>query len=174
MVTETKTYNESNATTVALLASPAKQRFGGYGTGFAQFVAIAAQFALIAVAIEHWHLESQVLARLVWLAFAGFIVHHLLPRRYRLPFFAILSLVAVITAAGHIGPNVVSGWIHGKSTAGSMLYHLLPGIALIAVGMGLIGTCHLPVRFGVRVGLIAAIGAGLAVLRAHSQWLPDV
>src|ERR1043166_312510 len=121
MFTEAKTYSESNATTIGPVASPTKQRFAGYGTVFAQFVAIAAQFALIAVAIEHWHLESQVLARLVWLAFAGFIVHHLLPRRYRLPFFAILSLVAVITAAGHIGPNVVSGGIHGKSTTGRML-----------------------------------------------------
>ena len=63
----------------------------------AQFVAIVVQFGLIVVVLDFWQLESQLLARVMWLAFAGFIIHHLLPVRFRLPFFAMLSLVAVIT-----------------------------------------------------------------------------
>ena len=57
---------------------------------------------------------------------------------------------------------------------GSILYHLVPGLTLIGIGLGLIGICHLPIRFGARVALIAIVGAGLAFLRAHSQWFPDV
>ena len=45
---------------------------------------------------------------------------------------------------------------------------------MIGIGLGLIGLCHLPIRFGARVGLVAVAGAGLAFLRAHSQWFPDV
>ena len=140
----------------------------------AQFVAIVVQFGLIVVAVDFWQLESQLLARVMWLAFAGFIIHHLLPVRFRLPFFAMLSLVAVITAVGHFGPNVIARWMHGKGTLNGLLYQLVPGVTLVGIGLGLIGLCHLPIRFGARVGLVAIAGAGLAFLRAHSQWFPDV
>ena len=140
----------------------------------AQFVAIVVQFGLIVVALDFWQLESQLLARVMWLAFAGFIIHHLLPVRFRLPFFAMLSLVAVITAVGHFGPNVIASWMHGKETLNGLLYHLVPGVTLVGIGLGLIGLCHLPIRFGARVGLVGIAGAGLAFLRAHSQWFPDV
>jgi hypothetical protein len=138
------------------------------------FVAIVAQFALIVMVVDYWQLESQLLSRLMWLAFVGFIIHHLLPLRFRLPFFATLSLVAVITGVGHLGPNVGTAWLTGKITTSGFLYHLIPGLTLICIGLGLIGVCHLPIRFGARVGLVALIGAGLAFFRAHSQWFPDV
>ena len=121
----------------------------------AQFVAIVVQFGLIVVALDFWQLESQLLARVMWLAFAGFIIHHLLPVRFRLPFFAMLSLVAVITAVGHFGPNVIASWMHGKITLNGLLYHFVPGVTLVGIGLGLIGLCHLPIRFGARVGLVA-------------------
>ena len=138
------------------------------------FLAIVAQFGLIVMVVGYWQLESLPLARLMALAFAGFMIHHLLPLRFRLPFFAMLSLVAVITAVGHFGPNVIASWMHGKNTLNGLLYHLVPGVALVGIGLGLIGLCHLPIRFGARVGLVAVAGAGLAFLRAHSQWFPDV
>jgi hypothetical protein len=140
----------------------------------APFFAIVAQFALIVMVVDYWQLESQLLSRLMWLAFVGFIIHHLLPQRFRLPFFAILSLLAVITSVGHLGPNVWMGWLTGKTTTTGFLYHLFPGLTLIGIGLGLIGLCHLPIRFGARIGLVAVVGAGLAFLRANSQWFPDV
>ena len=87
----------------------------------AQFVAIVVQFGLIVVVLDFWQLESQLLARVMWLAFAGFIIHHLLPVRFRLPFFAMLSLslsekqaavgiAAVNTLAslgGFVGPTIL-------------------------------------------------------------------
>jgi hypothetical protein len=108
------------------------------------------------------------------LALAGFVIHHLLPLRFRLPFFAMLSLVATITVVGHLGPKT---WVNGltaRISFNTFLYHLVPGLTLIGLGLGLIGLCHLPVRWGLRVALIAVAGAALTFLRAHSQWFPDV
>src|SRR6266576_4156282 len=140
----------------------------------AEFLVVVAQFGLVILLVQYWQLESQLLARLLWLAFAGFIIHHVLPMRYRLWFFAMLSLVAVITGVGHFGPNLGVAWLTGKIRTIDFLYHLLPGLTLIGIGLGLIGLCHLPIRFTVRVGLVAVAGAALVFLRAHSQWFPDV
>ena len=141
---------------------------------FAPFLAIVLQFALLVMIVESWQLESQLLTRILWLAFAGFIIHHLLPHRFRLSFFALLSVFAVITGVGHFGPNVFTGWVAGRMSTANFLYHLLPGSTLVAIGLGLIGLCHLPIRFSARVALIAAVGAGLTFLRARSDWFPDV
>src|SRR5205814_7107934 len=109
----------------------------------AQFLAVVAQFGLVVLLVQYWQLESVLLARLMALAFAGFVIHHLLPVRFRLPFFAMLSLVAVITGVGHFGPNIWRSWLIGKMTTTGFLYHLLPGSTLIGIGLGLIGLCHL-------------------------------
>src|SRR6266480_2848643 len=175
MLTETKTYNKPDVTAVVSVAQPATSRLSDhYLNRAAQFLAVLLQFGLIAMVIDYWQLESQPLARLIWLAFAGFIVHHSLPQRFRLSFFGMLSLFAVITAVGHFGPNIGVAWLTGKITTAGFLYHLVPGLTLIGIGLGLIGICHLPVRFAVRVGLVVVAGAGLVFLRAHSQWFPDV
>lgn len=50
----------------------------------ASFWAIVAQFGLIVMVVDYWQLESQLLTRLLWLAFGGFIIHHWLPVRFRL------------------------------------------------------------------------------------------
>src|SRR5262245_2559838 len=156
------------------VTKPPRESMGRYATGPAQFLAIVVQFGLIVLVVHQWRLESVTLSRVMQLAFVGFIIHHLLPLRFRLPFFAALSLVAVITGVGQIGPVVIAGWIHGKSTLNGVLYQLVPGLTLIGVGLGLMGLCHLPIRFAARVGLVAVAGAGLVFLRAHSQWFPDL
>jgi alginate O-acetyltransferase complex protein AlgI len=175
MLTETKRYKRPDVTAAVPVARPATSRLSDHYLGRpARFLAVLVQFALIAVVIDYWQLESQLLSKLMWLAFGGFVIHHLLPLRFRLPFFGMLSLLAVVAGVGHFGPNVGIGWLTGKITTTSFLYHLLPGFTLIGIGLGLIGLCHLPIRFAARVGLVAVAGAGLAFLRAHSQWLPDV
>src|SRR5262249_60658046 len=107
ILTEAKTYKRPDVTTVVPAVEQAVPRLSAfYLSRSAQFLAILAQFALIVVAIDRWHLESQSLARLMWLALGGFVIHHFLPRRFRLPFFAMLSLLAVITGLGHLVPGV--------------------------------------------------------------------
>ena len=155
-------------------APPRRRSIRQHIAEVAEFLAVVAQFGLVVLLVQDWQLESQLLTRLLWLAFGGFIIHHLLPLRFRLPFFAMLSLVAVISGVGHFGPSLGVAWLTGKIRTIDFLYHLLPGLTLIGIGLGLIGLCHLPIRFAARVGLVAVAGAALAFLRAHSQWFPDV
>src|SRR5204863_2005774 len=160
--------------TAAEALTPRRTSIGSHAATLAQFLAVIAQFGLIVMVVSYWQLESLALARLMALAFVGFVIHHLLPARFRLPFFAMLSLLAVISGVGHIGPGLGVAWLTGKIRTIDFLYHLLPGLTLIGIGLGLIGLCHLPIRFAARVGLVAVAGAALAFLRAHSQWFPDV
>src|SRR6266436_5275976 len=176
MLTESQTSKLLGEPAIAVAEAPARQRdsLRGYVLGFAPFLAVVVQFGLIVLVVTQWQLESVSLSRVMQLAFVGFIIHHSLPQRFRFPFFAILSLLAVITSVGHIGPNEGRKWLTGTITTAGFLYHLVPGLALIGIGLGLIGICHLPIRFGARVALVAVAGAGLAFLRANSQWFPDV
>src|SRR4029453_14060569 len=88
MLTETKTFNRPDATPV--VTASWSRLWGNYLSRPTQFLAVLLQFALIAIVVGNWHLESQPLSRLMWLAVAGFAIHHLLPQRFRLPFFAML------------------------------------------------------------------------------------
>lgn len=151
-----------------------RSAFAQYASRVAPFIAIIVQFGLIVLLVHQWQFEGRPLARLLDLAFVGFVIHHLLPMRFRFPFFAALSLVAVIVILGEIGAKTWVAGLTGRISPANFLYHLVPGLTLIGIGLGLIGLCHLPIRFGARVGLLAAVGAGLVILRAHSQWLPDV
>src|SRR5262245_31187063 len=63
--------------------------------GPAQFLIIVAQLFLLAVLIYRYNLESPAFVQLAVLAFAGFVVHDLLPMPLRLPFFAVLSLAGI-------------------------------------------------------------------------------
>ena len=145
-----------------------------YASGVAPFLAVVVQFGLIVLVVDYWHVESQSLAGLMQLAFVGFVIHHLLPLRFRLPFFAVLSLVATIIIVGQLGPKTWAAGLTGRIPLAGFLYLLVPGVTVIGVGLGLIGLCHLPIGFGARVALIVVTGTGLAILRMHSQWFPDV
>src|SRR6476660_1623658 len=155
-------------------APPRRRSIRQHIAEVAEFLVVVAQFGLIVMVVNYWQLESLALARLMALAFVGFVIHHLLPARFRLPFFAMLSLLAVISSVGHIGPNLGGAWLTGKIRTIDFLYHLLPGLTLVGIGLGLIGICHLPIRFAARVALVAVAGAALVFLRTHSQWFPDV
>jgi hypothetical protein len=103
---------------------------------------VAVQLALALLVIWQFQIESRTFFRIGMLGAGGFVVHSLLPLRYRLPFFALLSLAGVLLA---LGP--------------------LDGIAVIALGAALIGICHLPVRLAARVGLLVAAAVLFAVWR---------
>src|SRR5713226_1539111 len=176
MITETETA-EPRETKMVMGEVPAPRRrrpFARYASGVAPFLAVVVQFGLIVLVVGDWQLENLALSRLMNLAFVGFIIHHLLPLRFRLPFFAMLSLVAVVFGLGEMGPRMFVAGLTGRVPLGDFLYPLIPGLTLIGVGFGLIGLCHLPIRFGARVGLVVVAGVGLIWLRAHSQWFPDV
>src|SRR5688572_29755185 len=108
------------------------------------FLTLWAQLGLLAFAMWRFRIEDTYgLPRLLPLIFFGFFVHHLLPLRYRRTFFLLLSIAGIVV--------------------------LLPfpqSFILVASGMSLVGICHLPIAFRVRVGLIVIVAVALAALRA--------
>jgi hypothetical protein len=136
---------------------------------WASFAAVAVQFGLIVMLVSYFQLETRTFARLLQVTFVGFLIHHLLPFRIRLPFFAALSFGSVLLVAGQW-----VGLLRGKIGLGPFLNELVPGFILLGIGLVLIGICHLPIRFAARLVLIAVVGAGLAVFRANAQWAPEL
>jgi D-alanyl-lipoteichoic acid acyltransferase DltB (MBOAT superfamily) len=116
-----------------------------------KYLVVALQMGLIVLAIHEFHLLNRLFYHtIILLAFFGFLLHSLLPLRYRLPFFVILSLLSLLFVFGSPG-----------------------GCWLIGIGLLLIGLCHLPIAFAARVALLAASGVLLALLRVdrlHAPW----
>jgi hypothetical protein len=130
---------------------PVTDRLAAAPQQWVAFVAVAAQFFLIVQLVTQFHLESRTFSRVMTLTFAGFLIHHFLPHRFRLPFFGLLSIAATVAV---IDP--------------------LPGGILLAIGAVLIGICHLPVAFGIRVAILGAVGIALSVARVSPAAFPGL
>jgi hypothetical protein len=112
-----------------------------------KYALLVIQLALLILVIRQFQLESQAFSHnLLALTLYGFLIHSVLPTRYRLTFFLLLSLVAI---AGIFG--------------------IANGAWIIGIGLALIGICHLPVAYPIRVGLLLAAGTFLAASRGG--WL---
>lgn len=110
------------------------------------YLLVLAQLGLLVLLFRQFAIESAAFVRLAVLAFAGFTVHAVLPMSLRLPFFLLLSLSGILVV---LNPG--------------------NGLALIAVGLVLIGICHLPLSFRIRGTLLVAAAGILAAFRGH--WL---
>lgn len=119
--------------------------------GTLQFVAVVLEMGLLILIIMKFQLQNQRFLDLLVLAWAGFTVQHFLPLRFRMPFFAAISM-------GGIG--VVLG--------------VTSGAWLVGIGLVLIGLAHLPVPYVARVALLIAAGIGLALLRLNPMLFPQV
>ncbi|HYN82467.1 MAG TPA: hypothetical protein VES88_13260 [Gemmatimonadaceae bacterium] len=109
-----------------------------------QHAGIAAQLAVLLGLLYALEIEPDSgLPRILPLVFAGFIAHASLPPRHRLQLFLLLSLAALALVLG-----------------------VAQGATVAAIAFVLVAICHLPLPFGVRVGLLALTGTGLAALRA--------
>ena len=103
---------------------------------------VAGLLVLALVVIYQFRLESRTFFNVMAIASAGFVVHALLPLRFRLPFFVALSMATIVVALG---------WADG--------------VSLVALGLVMIGICHLPLRFAWRVLLLVATGGVFALWR---------
>ena len=110
---------------------------------------ILAQLGLLTIIIRQFQIESAAFLRIALVAFAGFTVHHFLPKAYKLPFFATLSLGAIVLVLG-----------------------IESGIILIGLGVALLTLCHLPVAFWTRVGESANLSWKLK--RLQTPWFDYV
>lgn len=117
-------------------------------SGALPLLGIGAQLAVLLLLVRLLQIEpASGLLRILPLIFGGFLVHSLLPLRYRHAFFLLLSFAAIALV---LGP-----W-HG-------------GLLVIA-GLALFGIAHLPVAFSARVLLLLITASLLAALR--TGWVP--
>src|SRR5215470_1640468 len=103
------------------------------GIRLARLAFILVELALLALVIRQFTIESAAFVRLTVLAFAGFAVHALLPLRWRLGAFVILSLSGIVLV---LGPR--------------------EGAWLIGLGALLIAICHLPFPFWWQMAMSSA------------------
>ena len=111
--------------------------------GIAPLLLVLAQLGLLMLVLRQFQIESAAFLRLSLLAFAGFAVHAVLPLRFRLPFFLVLSLAGI---------GLVLGIEHGAW--------------LVGIGLVLIGICHLPISFRARIVFLLVVAAVLVAQRA--------
>src|SRR5580658_8846718 len=85
------------------LSAPASPELAGrpsatawWGTDWARFTLVAAEFGLLVLIIRLLELESQGFGNLALLAWVGFVIHHFLPLRLRMLFFVALSLAGIV------------------------------------------------------------------------------
>jgi hypothetical protein len=111
----------------------------------ARILLILAQLAALLVVFRLFELENRTVFGVLVLVVIGFAVQNLLPRRFYLPFFAVLSVASVY-------------WVLGFAI-GSMV---------LGLGYVFIALAHLPVAFRWRIALMALLGLACLWMRAHT------
>ena len=118
-----------------------------------KFAAVVAQLAILSLLAVAFQVETQAFRYVLALSAVGFVIHHLLPLRFRTAFFGLLSIIALIVAFGVEGAWAESAW-------------------LLGLGGLLIGLAHVPIPFFGRIALIVAGTGGLMAMRAGSLPAP--
>jgi hypothetical protein len=112
-----------------------------------KFGLLTVELVGLACLVHRYQIVNAAFFELFLLICVGFVINYFMPMKHRINCFLGLSL---------IGIGLVLG--------------VLPGASLVAIGLGLVGIAHLPVRFAIRVALLIAAGLLLAALRAG--WAP--
>jgi len=98
---------------------------------------------MVAAAVTLLHIEESLgLPRLMPLVVVGFVIHALLPLKFRMWFFLLLGVVGSVLVFGPMGSAMLFG-----------------------AGLTLLCACHLPIPYKARVGVVLSMTAGLATLR---------
>jgi D-alanyl-lipoteichoic acid acyltransferase DltB (MBOAT superfamily) len=109
-----------------------------------RFLSLALQLFLVLWVVDRFELErGRGLPELSPLIFGGFVIHAWLPKPWRMPFFLGLSLAGFLL-------------VFGAALGG----------ALVGIGLVLIGICHLPAPWWLRITLLLGAGAALTAMRA--------
>jgi hypothetical protein len=147
---------------------------------WAPFVLVALEFGWLVLLVRTLELESSAFGDLMVLAWAGFVIHHFLPARMRLSFFAFLSLMSVhLYLALATGSTNVPALQKLPLTVQKLLD---PSVGLytaevVVVGAALIGICHLPISWLLRfitlgVAALVLVAARLSLKRGWTLPTP--
>jgi hypothetical protein len=115
----------------------------------ARFGAVAVQLALLTMVVRTFDIENAAFFRLMTIACVGFVAHHFVPSRLRMPVFVVVSLAAVYLVLGRAN-----------------------AIQIVGLGAVLIGIAHLALPFRLRVLLVLLAGGVLAALRVGATDAP--
>src|SRR5262245_33684482 len=87
----------STDTTTKPDTAQSKKRYDGFFSSQAfSFLSLTCQLGVVILAIWRFQIEdARGLPALLPLIFGGFIVHYLLPKEYRRPFFLLLSIAGI-------------------------------------------------------------------------------
>ena len=107
-----------------------------------RYALVLGQLAALFVVIDRFQLEGGSFRRLMLLTIGGFAVHYFVPLAQRMRVFVLLSLAGIVVV---LGPR--------------------PAAWLVAIGLGLIGVCHLPIAMKARIAILCVVGTVLGVLR---------
>ncbi len=114
------------------------------------FLLLVAQLGLVMLVADQFLIEQTYgFSKLIPIIFFGFIIHTLLPQRWRARFFLLLFPVSAITL---LGPPAA--------------------LMLIGLGIALFALCHLPVSITARAVTLIAVAVVLAAIRAGAIKLP--
>jgi hypothetical protein len=131
------------------------------------FTLVAVEFGLLVLVLRLFALPSAAFANLAAFVWVGFVIHHFLPGRLRLPFFAALSVASIGLYAAILSPPVAAAYPPGSTEW--VRLGLWPGLVntaiVLAIGAGLLTICHLPIAWGARLGLLAVAVGGLVAVR---------
>lgn len=120
-----------------------------------QALGVSLQLAVVLWAIVVWfNLEGIAFKKLAILTWTGFVVHELLPHRFRLPFFTLLSVGSIV-----------------------LLFGPAQGAWMLGIGASLIGLCLLPIRAVWRLSLVGAVVLTLCLQRGGLlpfPWSPAI
>lgn len=118
-----------------------------------EFVAILAHLGLFLAVFKVYRIEGRAFQLLITAALAALPIHYALPLRWKKPFFVAVSIAGL-------------GWTFGLDT----LAFVLPVAAV------LIAVCYLPLAWGIRASIMAALTLGLGVARALGAFpaIPEV
>lgn len=114
-----------------------------------------AQLVLVALVLKYLDILTPAFRRAFYLASVGFVVHHFLPKQYRLLFFNLFSIGVLFVVLGGSAD-------HRFLDFGQAVARTVP---LVLAGCGLIGICLLPIRFWQRLLLLGMAVVVLGLLR---------
>ncbi len=110
-----------------------------------KYLLILLQLGALFFVVTQFNIQEETrLPKIFPVIFIGFAIHYWLPTRVKTPFFVLLSFAAIVAVLG-----------------------IINGSILIAIGLTLIASCHLPIKYNYKLVLIGLIVATLILFRAN-------
>ena len=117
--------------------------------------AIFVELLLACAAAYQAELMTPLFRRVLYFATAGFLAHHLVPRRYRLAAFALFCVGVLVHV---LGASPFQFWDGSKGVESFAI--------VMTIAVALVGICLIPIGFWTRAALLTTVGFVIALFRS--------